>query len=204
MADPTLDEIRVFYNEKTQNLIDTINNDRQKQIIVFVNKNKDILSGKDVLSIGCGVGSIEGEMAKICNITGIDISDDMIRYAKEHFQGKYICAAFEDYDFGDRRFDTICYFDAIEHFRSSVLLYVIAKTDKLLKPGGHILFNIPQESVSIDWHNRRPEWLQIVDNPINIGGLVNLFNQHSKYIKSYEEKMSLFVLLRLDKVGDNK
>ncbi|MFC6101917.1 class I SAM-dependent methyltransferase [Olivibacter domesticus] len=103
------------------------------------------LKGKDVLDLGCGFGwhcryATEKGAA---SVTGIDISEKMLKKAKEinHLQGiKYERTALEDAVFPANHFDVVF---------SSLTLHYIKSYDALirsvyqwLRPGGSFVFSV--------------------------------------------------------------
>lgn len=55
--------------------------------IPYIDKFLDSLFGKDILDIGCGVGSLTNYMyEKGFNIVGIDLADEMLKIAKNRYK----------------------------------------------------------------------------------------------------------------------
>jgi toxoflavin synthase len=113
---------------------------RQYVVIPTMQKLTKMLHG-NILDVGCGSGTITREIARTGNkkIVGIDISDEMIRIAKEHEKSaplkiKYYC---EDI----LKFKTDLQFDYIV----SVYLLNYAETKKELEKMFRIFFNTLSE-----------------------------------------------------------
>lgn len=89
---------------------------------------KDLVSGQDVLDIGCGEGygaDFLGNYAK--SVLGIDYDQGVISYAKEKYNKKnlqFMVLDIKDLSRLNKKFDVVCSFQNIEHIRD---------TDKLLK-----------------------------------------------------------------------
>ncbi len=77
-----------------------------------------IHEGVSVLDVACGTGVLVPDYAKrnVTDITGIDISSNMVKIAKQKFpQINFICADAESHNFG-RTFDRIMIYNAFPHF----------------------------------------------------------------------------------------
>ena len=60
-------------------------NEYEASLISFLQENDMIAPGRSVIDIGCGTGVFGKYFAELgCNVTLTDISDEMIRYAKEN------------------------------------------------------------------------------------------------------------------------
>ena len=95
------------------------------------------LNGKDILDVGCGSGHDTNYFRKKkYNCLGIDISGNMIGYAKNKY-GSY----FREYDmfklpFKDKRFDGLWCSSVLMHVDKKDINKLFAKFYKSLKPGG--------------------------------------------------------------------
>jgi len=107
---------------------------------------------KDVLDIACGCGygsSMLSEVAK--TVTGFDISDHAVAYAKKHWQKDNI--SYDTADLSkelklDKKFDTVVSFETIEHIDQPIK-ETLLKLLSCVKPGGHFICSFPL--------NERPE-----------------------------------------------
>lgn len=73
----------------------------------------------NVFEIGCNIGTVLAEMKRLgWDVTGIDVSKDAIREAKHHWDLKQEVAVadFEQYDFGEKKYDLIICHQTLEHF----------------------------------------------------------------------------------------
>ena len=108
-----------------------------------------------VLDVGCGTGRVTVECAKKIpqgSITGIDISEDMIAFAKEEYKA-YTNVVFQACDIADVSFEEL--FDFVY---STYCLQWVAEQKKAieniarsLKPGGNacLLIGVPNRTVEI-------------------------------------------------------
>jgi trans-aconitate 2-methyltransferase len=112
-------------------------------------KKHQMIGTESVLDVGCGDGKITAEISKqvpLGKVYGIDISSDMIRFAKEHF----LIERYSNLTFGIEDANKLDYnenFDII--FSSFALQWIedhknfIKRSLKCLRLNGYILFTIP-------------------------------------------------------------
>lgn len=101
--------------------------------------------GKRMLDLGCGYGwhSIYAIENGASSVVGIDISQNMLKVAKEktHFsEVEYICGAIEDMDFKEESFDIVLSSLAFHYIKDYKEL--IEKINKVLKPNGILIFTV--------------------------------------------------------------
>ncbi len=97
------------------------------------------LADKNVLDVGCGGGLLSEAMAKVgAKVTGIDLSDQLIKVAKQHAQSSglsidYQLSAVENLA-PTTKFDVITCMEMLEHVPDPES--IIKTCQQLLKPGG--------------------------------------------------------------------
>lgn len=101
--------------------------------------------GKRMLDLGCGYGwhSIYAMENGASSVVGIDISQNMLKVAKEktYFsEVEYICGAIEDMDFKEESFDIVLSSLAFHYIKDYKEL--IEKINKVLKPNGILIFTV--------------------------------------------------------------
>ncbi|HLB42198.1 MAG TPA: bifunctional 2-polyprenyl-6-hydroxyphenol methylase/3-demethylubiquinol 3-O-methyltransferase UbiG [Gammaproteobacteria bacterium] len=109
-------------------------------------KEKIILSGKQVLDVGCGGGILSESMAdEGAIVTGIDMSQSVLEVAELHqLESKrkvdYILTSAEAMAI-DRpaSYDIVTCLEMLEHVPHPVS--IIQACSRLLKPGGHVFFS---------------------------------------------------------------
>lgn len=109
---------------------------KDSKIINTILDNAGVKSGCDVLDVACGTGVLISDYLdrNVHSVTGIDISPQMLKIAKQKFpQAEFICADAEKTEFG-KKFDCIMIFNAFPHFSKPESL--IRHLSKFLKPGG--------------------------------------------------------------------
>ena len=108
------------------------------EIIGKILKNGEVVPHKDILDIACGTGVLFPFYFErnINSITGIDISPEMVKIAKQKFpETEIICGDAEEYQF-DKKFDIIMIYNAFPHFPNPHKL--AANLAEYLKENGRI------------------------------------------------------------------
>ncbi len=99
-----------------------------------------------VLDAACGVGYGADYLSKVAGeVVGVDISQEAIVYAKEHYQRENIQFKRMDVhklEFPDKYFDVACSFETLEHLDSPERY--IAEVRQVLKEGGVFIISTPQ------------------------------------------------------------
>lgn len=111
---------------------------RNEEVIKLILDKSDVLEGSDVLDIACGTGVLFGDYLGrgAASVTGIDISGEMLRIAKEKFpQVSLICGDAETYDF-ENKYDVIMIYNAFPHFPNPAKLF--SNLSKALKESGRL------------------------------------------------------------------
>lgn len=100
-------------------------------------------AGKRVLDIGCGTGYGTAELAKLAaSATGIDLSNEAVAYAREHFPGPtFLEAPAQKLPFSEAAFDLVTAFEVIEHLEDWAKL--LAEASRVLTPEGLLLVSTP-------------------------------------------------------------
>lgn len=104
---------------------------------------KNIPEKSRVLDIGCSSGNFGEELqkAKNCEVIGVDLDADDVKRAAKVLKSAYVMNIETD-DFRKLgKFDRIIFADVIEHLVDPV--DSLKRTKKLLKPGGQVMFSIP-------------------------------------------------------------
>lgn len=123
----------------------TYNQHSQPQLLWFkeFSNSLPILGHEDILDIGCGDGKLTNEIANRLNsgtITGIDISKNMIDFARNNYSGEKISFLVNDArNFKlNQKFNLIVSFTALHWVKE--IDQVIQQAKKHLKPNGRIYF----------------------------------------------------------------
>ena len=111
---------------------------RNEDVIRVILDNAGVRAGIDVLDVACGTGVLFPDYFArgVASVTGVDISPEMAKRAKEKYpRAVVVCGDVEEQAF-DRRFDTVMVYNAFPHFPDPARL--IACLAKLTKPGGRL------------------------------------------------------------------
>ena len=111
---------------------------RNEDVIRLILDKSQVQKGSDILDIACGTGVLFPDYLRreVNSITGIDISGEMIKTAKEKYpQARLILGDAENYEFKDK-YDVVMIYNAFPHFfNADKLIENLAGT---LKPSGRI------------------------------------------------------------------
>jgi demethylmenaquinone methyltransferase/2-methoxy-6-polyprenyl-1,4-benzoquinol methylase len=111
---------------------------RNEDVIRLILDKSQVQKGSDILDIACGTGVLFPDYLRreVNSITGIDISGEMIKTAKEKYpQVRLILGDAENYEFKDK-YDVVMIYNAFPHFfNADKLIENLAGT---LKPSGRI------------------------------------------------------------------
>lgn len=97
--------------------------------------------GATVLDIGCGAGvPITRPLAERFDVTGVDISPEQIRLARENVPtARFLCSDIMSVDFPPAAFDAVVAFYAIIHLPRDEHPELLDRIHGWLKPGGYFL-----------------------------------------------------------------
>ena len=110
---------------------------RNDKVIEKILDNCGIDKDVCVLDVACGTGVLFPDYIKReAVVTGIDISPEMVKIAKEKFPNvNVICGDVEETDFNEK-FDAVMVYNAFPHFPYPERL--VEKLSKLLRKGGRL------------------------------------------------------------------
>ena len=111
---------------------------RNEEVIARILDNAGICPEIDVLDVACGTGVLFPDYFRrgVRSVTGIDISPEMARRAREKFpEAAVICDDVETHSFS-RPFDVVMVYNAFPHFPDPARL--IGRLAELTMPGGRL------------------------------------------------------------------
>ena len=97
--------------------------------------------GLRILEIGCGSGGMLRTLARYGEVTGLDISMDVLRFARSRGAERLCVASGHALPVQPHALDLIALFDAIEHIPDDV--QVLQECRRALKPGGLVFLSVP-------------------------------------------------------------
>lgn len=118
--------------------------------------------GGTLLEIGCAVGFFLELAREHWQVTGIDVSEHAVQYARKVLSRDVVCGDFMDVLFDDYSFDVVTMWDTIEHLKYPDLY--ISKVARLLKPGG-ILALTTGDAGSLNARLRGRRWRLVSLSP---------------------------------------
>ena len=112
-------------------------NTRNEEVIAEILGKGGLKNGVKVLDVACGTGVLFPDYLKAgAEITGIDISENMVKTAREKFpETPIICSDATDFHF-DEKFDVIMIYNAFPHFDEPEKL--IKNLAEALGPNGRL------------------------------------------------------------------
>jgi SAM-dependent methyltransferase len=130
--------------------------------------------GRRALEIGCGPGRLMKPLSRnFGEIHGVDVSDEMIRLARERLSGVphahvHATSGAELAQFADESFDLVYSYAVFQHIPSrDVVLQYLRETHRVLKPNGlaRLQFNgLPEETRGYDtWAGVRFKIAELVE-----------------------------------------
>lgn len=101
-----------------------------------------VTPGGKILDAGCGSGRDANYFAaKGFSVTGFDLSEKLLKYARDHAVGKtsFLKMDLRKIEFEDESFDGIWASASLLHLRRDEIVPVLAKFHALLRPGGILM-----------------------------------------------------------------
>lgn len=125
-----------WYKTKLGNFVDEV---ETKCILDLFKVEK----GMKVLDVGCGTGNFSIKLAKMgCEVVGIDISEEMLKVAKDKAKKEGLNIKFYNMDVYDMKFEDNC-FDGVISVTAFEFLKdpekAIEEMFRVLKPNGYLL-----------------------------------------------------------------
>lgn len=106
------------------------------------------------LDMACGTGRLTGYATH-----ALDASSEMMKHAtKRHANVVFTQASASDTPFDDETFDVIYSFHLMMHLEPSVIAEIINEANRILKPGGRLIFDIPSKKRRQLLHHKQQSW----------------------------------------------
>lgn len=154
--------VKTGYNQCAKNYAD--NRDLFKNQKYLKDLAKELSVGAEILDIGCGSGVPIDKylLEKGFKVTGIDISEEMVKLAKKNLpNGQYLVRDMTEIDFPESSFDAVVSFYAIFHIPREDHLPLLKKLHTLLKTNGYLLMTMGSsdwEGTEDDFHGAKMFW----------------------------------------------
>jgi len=130
-----------FYNDHVKEYFESGGVVLRNKISKFIK----LLPGGRVLDVACGPGHDTDYLTKKgLDCLGIDLSKNMIEFARKNHKGKFEIADFVELDFRKNSFDGIWCSSALTHIDKSDLLEILLGFKKILRMGGILAIIVPQ------------------------------------------------------------
>ncbi len=101
----------------------------------------------DILDAGCGSGGMTRYLERFGHVTGMDLSPDALRLARQRELPRLVRSSIGALPFLDGTFDVVTSFDVLYHLNVDNDGAALADIHRVLRPGGIALIRLP----AFDW-----------------------------------------------------
>ncbi|MGH9353853.1 MAG: class I SAM-dependent methyltransferase [Terriglobia bacterium] len=138
----TVDDWARFYNDPKPSTLGAQNLVSRMRFALEMLESK-APPGAKVLDVGCGAGQLVGElMRRGYEAWGVDVSEAMVGYAREHYQiDRFRAADIENLPFPDGTFDAVMCLGVMEYLNQDEA--ALREMRRVLKPGGRAVITTP-------------------------------------------------------------
>jgi len=156
-------------------------------------------NGTHLLDIGCGEGFFLFNASKAgYTAKGIEISQDVAKYARREFSLDVEAKPFEDLRFDQDYFDVVTLWQVLEHVPYPSL--ILSEVHRILKPGGLLATSTPDIGGVLAKIFRRKWWnlRRLHINQFTTGTLADMLSRagfRNVFSTSYKEYISLSMLV---------
>ena len=112
----------------------------RRRILEGVVESLALPAGAEILDAGCGSGRNLEWLARFGAVTGLELSDDSLEYARRRAIGSVVAGSVEKISLADESFDLVTSFDVIEHVDDRRTL---PELHRVLRPGGRLFVSVP-------------------------------------------------------------
>lgn len=193
LFDKIADKYELHYSDKYSK--------KYRERFVFEKMFKGIdFSGLDVLEAMCGTGQVvEHLLPRGANVTGLDISSEMMGIFKKRFpDSKQVCASFFDNGLPAQSFDVVVMNGGLHHIHPDVDR-AVDEVYRLLRPGGYFCFADPHKGSFPDiirkiWY-RYDSTFEKNEEAIDLNALESKNAKRFKFIsKSYQGNLAFLLV----------
>jgi len=121
----------------------------------------------NILDVGTGTGVMMGSLNKLGNTTGLDFSDESVKFCRRRGFNNVFKGEANNIPFESSTFDLVCAMDILEHLDEDS--GAMKEFKRVLRPGGFVFITVPAYMFLwgshdiINMHKRRYEIGQIID-----------------------------------------
>lgn len=113
----------------------------RRRVLSRVIGSLELAPGARILDAGCGSGRNMVELARLGEVTGIELSPTSVAAARSREVGEVVEGSVEDLPFEDDSFDFAVCLDVIEHLDDD--LQTLRELRRVVRPGGRLLVTVP-------------------------------------------------------------
>lgn len=181
-----VDDQRRFWNswnakfrEQDRNLPEA--NSRQARMVI------DWISGLDkdkleILEVGCGSGWFCRQLAAFGQVTGTDLSNEVLGRAKAVLVDVvFIAGDFNELDFPSAHFDVVVSLEVLAHVADQDAF--VKKIARLLRPGGHLMLATQNRFVLERWSTVAPRAAGQIRNWLDARALRRLLENYFEIVQ---------------------
>lgn len=137
-----LEESHFWFTGRRQIFFDLLNQSLAQSGLGHGNGNGNGRPGQlEILEIGCGAGGMLEPLGRYGRVTGLDYSQDAMRYCRSRGFARVVTGVGNELPFPDASFDLVALFDVIEHIPDDE--QVLAEVKRVLKPDGKVFISVP-------------------------------------------------------------
>jgi SAM-dependent methyltransferase len=131
----------------------------RRRIIGALVRRLALPPGAEILDAGCGSGRNMVDLARYGTVTGLEIADASVEWARRRGIGEVIQGSITEAPFPNDRFDFAVCLDVLEHIDDEVR--ALRELHRVIHPGGTLLVTVPayqslwSEHDVINHHKRR-------------------------------------------------
>jgi len=101
-----------------------------------------------IIDLGCGLGHLEPHLLPFGQVTGVDISAEAVRAARQHCPAAtFVCGDVRTMLLPSGVFDVVASVEVLEHFQDADQAHHLARARDLLAPGGLLVLTTPNRPV---------------------------------------------------------
>jgi ubiquinone/menaquinone biosynthesis C-methylase UbiE len=137
------------YADKENYIVPLTIEDREGFLLTQVYaENKQYITGKDLLHIGCNNGASTFHLARLNpkKMEGVDVNAVAIGEARKLLPDIkfHVASAHDLHGISDNSFDSILMFETLEHLYDDDKSPAVSEFSRVLRPGGVIILSVPR------------------------------------------------------------